>query len=247
MNNDPKPDAPSPSPSSELQSPGPQRSSPKRFDPPEFDPASIWQALTKTEGVGICVLARDGGMVYVNETSLGLFFDRPIEYQGKTIADVHPPEYVSERMEMIRRVLDENRPLKIEHILHGRPIVSAVWPIRDVVPPYQRVLVISRRNSKVDFSGVRIESEMDVMETRYIDLGKLDVLSNRELEIMALIGHGLTVPQVAKILHRSQKTIENHKTSITQKLHLSGQADMVAIVTSMGLDVDDARRTRMKR
>ena len=204
-------------------------------------------ALTKTEGVGISVMDRQGTLIFVNETSLGLFFDHPFDYRNKTIADVHPPEFVEERLRMIGRVLDENRPLMIEHILHGRPIASAVWPIRDTNPPFQRVLVISRRNMKVDFSGQRIEGEMEVMDTNYIDLGDVDVLSKRELEVLALVGHGLSVPQVAKLLHRSQKTIEHHKTSIAQKLHLNGQAEMVAIVTSMGLEVDDAKRIRMSR
>ena len=224
-----------------------RRPSPSRIDPPEYDPASIWMALTKTEGVGITVMDRRGSLIFVNETSLGLFFDHPFDYHNKTIADVHPPEFVEERLVMIGRVLDENQPLMIEHILHGRPIASAVWPIHDVNPPYQRVLVISRRNNKVDFSGQRVEGKMEVMATKYIDLGDINVLSQRELEVLALVGHGLSVPKVAELLHRSQKTIEHHKTSIAQKLHLKGQAEMVAIVTSMGLEVDDAKRTRMSR
>lgn len=190
---------------------------------------------------------RVGSLIFVNETSLGLFFDHPIDYQNKTIAEVHPAEFVEERLRLINRVLDENHPIMIEHILHGRPIASAVWPIRDVQPPFQRVLVISRRNSKVDFSGLRVEGKMELLDTKYIDLGDLDVLSPKEVEVMALIGHGLSVPKVAKLLHRSTKTIEHHKTSIAQKLHLSGQAEMVAIVTSMGLEVDDAKRIRMSR
>ncbi|TWT91574.1 PAS and helix-turn-helix domain-containing protein [Stieleria varia] len=223
------------------------RVSPQRIDPPEFDPTSIWMALTNTEGIGVCVMDRQGGLIFVNETTLGLFFDHPIDYHGKTIADFHPPEFVKERLEMIHQVLEQNRPLKIEHILHGRPIVSAVWPIHDVKPPYQRVLVISRTNTKIDYSGLRIPDHIETMDTKYIDLGPLDCLSRRELEVLALIGHGLSVPQVAGLLHRSQKTIENHKSSIAQKLSLHGQAEMVSIVTSMGLEVDDAKRKRMTR
>jgi DNA-binding CsgD family transcriptional regulator len=213
----------------------------------EFDPSSIWTALTKTDGIGISVLDRQGCLIFVNETSLGLLFDEPIDYRGKRIHDFHPPEFVEERLEMIARVLDENRPLMIEHILHGRPIASAVWPIHDTEPPFQRVLVISRRNTGADFSQQRFPHTIETIQTKYIDLGVFDVLSQRELEIFALIGHGLSVPQVAKLLHRSEKTVEKHKTSIAQKLKLSGQAEMVAIVTSMGLEVDDAKRIRMTR
>ncbi|MEM0926506.1 MAG: LuxR C-terminal-related transcriptional regulator [Planctomycetota bacterium] len=198
--------------------------------------------MTKTHGVGISVMDRRGGLIYVNETSLGLFFDGPVEYEGKTIADLHPPEFVVERLEMIRRVLDEDRPLVIEHIFRGKPISSAVWPIRDVAPPYQRVLVISRRHPRFEETA---DGEIEVIDTSFIELGELNVLTPKELEVLAMIGHGLSVPKVARLLRRSQKTIENHKAAITQKLHLNGQAEMVAIVTSLGLDLDDAKRKRM--
>lgn len=217
-----------------------------RVDAPEYDPQSIWLALTKTDGVGVSVMDRKGGLVYVNETSLGLFFNKPIEYQGKTIADFHPPEFVSERLEMIGRVLDENQPLRIDHILYGKPISSVVWPIRDVKPPFQRVLVISQRHTRTD-SFNDPKSEIETLQTRFIDLGELDALTPRELEVLSLIGHGLSVAKCASILHRSEKTIENHKTSIAKKLHLKGQAEMVALVTSIGLEIDDAKRTRMTR
>ncbi|MEM6470088.1 MAG: LuxR C-terminal-related transcriptional regulator [Planctomycetota bacterium] len=208
--------------------------------------------MTRTQGVGISVMDRKGGLIYVNETSLGLFFSGPVDYEGKTIEDLHPAEFVQERLEMIRRVLDEDRPLVIEHIFHGRPISSAVWPIHDVEPPYQRVLVISRRHPRFEESGADEPSlvdagfrQIEVIDTAFIELGDLDVLTPKELEVLALIGHGLSVPKVARLLKRSQKTIENHKASITHKLHLKGQSEMVAIVTSLGLDVDDAKRKRM--
>ena len=215
--------------------------------PGDFDQSSLWAALTRTEGVGISVMDRQGGLIYVNETSLGLFFDEQIDYHEKTIADFHPVEFVQERLELIARVLDEDHPIVMEHILHGRPIASTVWPIHDREPPFQRVLVVSRRHPKTEEAGPREPGQMAVMETRYIDLGELDVLTRRELEVLALIGHGLSVPRVAQLLHRSQKTIEHHKTSIAQKLHLRGQSEMVAIVTSVGLDIQDAHRERMSR
>ncbi|MEO1524800.1 MAG: LuxR C-terminal-related transcriptional regulator [Planctomycetota bacterium] len=215
--------------------------------PGDFDPTLVWSALTRTDGVGISVMDRNGGLIFVNETSLGLFFDRAIDYQNKTIADFHPAEFVRERLELIRRALDEDRPILMEHILHGRPIASTVWPIHDRDPPFQRVLVVSRRHPKTEEDGPREPGKMAVMDTSFIDLGELDVLTQRELEVLALIGHGLSVPRVAELLHRSQKTVEHHKTSIAQKLHLRGQSEMVAIVTSVGLDIQDARRKRMKR
>jgi DNA-binding NarL/FixJ family response regulator len=52
-------------------------------------------------------------------------------------------------------------------------------------------------------------------------------LSDRELEILELIGKGNEVPQIAKTLHLSPKTVETHRAHIKEKLNL-GNARQVA-------------------
>ena len=61
------------------------------------------------------------------------------------------------------------------------------------------------------------------------------MLTARELEVFTLLGHGMSVPRVAKLLHRSPKTIERHKCAIAKTLNVNSQAEMVAVVTSVGL------------
>lgn len=51
-------------------------------------------------------------------------------------------------------------------------------------------------------------------------------LSNRELEIFELIGHGLTTGEIANKLHLSIKTIETHRANIKQKLGLSSAGEL---------------------
>jgi DNA-binding NarL/FixJ family response regulator len=46
-------------------------------------------------------------------------------------------------------------------------------------------------------------------------------LSDRELEILELIGKGIEVPQIAKTLHLSPKTVETHRAHIKEKLNLT--------------------------
>jgi DNA-binding NarL/FixJ family response regulator len=62
---------------------------------------------------------------------------------------------------------------------------------------------------------------------------------------MILLGHGLSVPRTAAILSRSAKTIERHKESISEKLALKGQAEIVQVVSAMGLDLSDAKLQRI--
>lgn len=210
-----------------------------------LDPGSLWSAITQTKGVGVSITDSEGRLIFVNDSAKVLFSeDANVDYRGKNIRDFHPPEYCRERLELIRRVLDNQKPLVIQHIYRGRNIHSTLWPIRDSQEPFHRVLVITRGASSLDRTDI---PEAESVESEYIGLGALSDLTRRELEVAVLLGHGMSVPKVAKMLHRSPKTIERHKSSITQKLHLHGQAELVAVVTEMGLEFDDTRRKRFPK
>jgi len=206
----------------------------------------LWQTLSTTPGIGVSITDAEGRLIFVNDMSQVLFSEKSgLDYLGKRISDYHPPEFVKERLAMIRRVLDENQPLSIEHIYHGRRIESTVWPIRDSLPPHDRVIVITRTFSAQSPPGGLQAPEM--LPSEFIDLGPLSVLTKRELEVLVLLGHGMSVPSAAEMLHRSPKTIERHKTAIGQKLNISGQAEMVAIVSKVGLELGDAELKRYRR
>lgn len=215
-----------------------------RRDPPEFDPASLWKALSMTPGVGVSIMDTEGALVFVNDTSQLLFFNRVgVDYRGKTVHDFHPPGFCRERIDMIRRVIAEQKPLVIKHIYYGRRIESTIWPINDKKPPFNRVVVITH-NQATGPLAVDPPNDFETIETRFIGLGPLDVLTQRELEVLVLLGHGMNVPAAAAALHRSPNTVQRHKEAISRKLSLSGQAELVALVASMGLELDHAHLER---
>ncbi len=215
-----------------------------RMDPPAIDPTSLWAALSQTAGVGVGITDKDGRLLFINDTALVLFEETTdVDYEGKRIGDFHSPEYTAERLAMIGRVIKEGKPLAITHIYRGRKIASTVWPIRDKTPPFNRVLVISRCESNSD--AAPIPEACETIKSEYIGLGPLSVLSRRELEVAVLLGHGISVPKVAQLLHRSPKTVQRHKASISTKLRVRGQAELVQVITAMGLDLDDTRLKRL--
>lgn len=55
----------------------------------------------------------------------------------------------------------------------------------------------------------------------------LACLSDRELEVLRLIGEGLSTGDIARDLHRSVKTIEAHRANIKEKLDLKNAAELV--------------------
>lgn len=74
------------------------------------------------------------------------------------------------------------------------------------------------------------------MQDRLVDvlLGKqkkvtsmIDLLSDRELEVVELLGQGLTTREVAERLHLSVKTIDSHRSNIMAKLKLANANELI--------------------
>jgi len=55
----------------------------------------------------------------------------------------------------------------------------------------------------------------------------IDLLSDRELEIVSMLGNGLPTREIAAKLHISIKTVESHRARIKQKLNLDNAIQLV--------------------
>lgn len=223
----------------------------------------LWPVLTQLPDVGVSMLDRQGNLLFVNDVAMEMFFPDPtVAYAGKSIADFHSKEFVEERLRLIALVLDDNQPIRFRHIYKARRLESKIWPLHalpgneeessDSVTHADRVLVVTSTMpaellpvpASADQSPHAGTEEL-ILESEAIDLGHLNVLSPRELEVLVLLGHGESVPEVAKRLYRSPKTIERHKTAIGHKLHLSGQAEISRLVTQVGLDLSHVALRRL--
>lgn len=203
-----------------------------------------WELFVRTPGIGVGLINTNGDLLYLNEEERRLFEGTAdVEYEGKNLKDFHNAEFVKERLELVRQVAETRKPIVITHIYDGRRIQSTLWPIEDEEPPHDRVLVVSRR---IRGGKDGVGDDFERYESEYIDLGKLDILSPRELEVLVLLGHGQSIPEVARILHRSQKTIEKHRESIGRKLTLRSQSEIVRIVWDAGLELSDISKQRLK-
>jgi two-component system, NarL family, invasion response regulator UvrY len=60
-------------------------------------------------------------------------------------------------------------------------------------------------------------------------------LSNREFEILKLIGSGKTVSQIAEDLSLSVKTVSTHRTRILRKMEMKTNAELTHYVVKSGL------------
>ncbi len=64
----------------------------------------------------------------------------------------------------------------------------------------------------------------------------LEVLSDRELEVIQHLGRGLSTGEVARELGISAKTVETHRGNIRQKLHLRTGAELVRFALANCVD-----------
>jgi DNA-binding NarL/FixJ family response regulator len=71
--------------------------------------------------------------------------------------------------------------------------------------------------------------------TRGRPVTRLDALSPRELEVLRLIGQGLSCPQIAAELCRSIKTIESHQHRVMIKLGLGTRSEAMRFAIREGL------------
>jgi DNA-binding NarL/FixJ family response regulator len=61
----------------------------------------------------------------------------------------------------------------------------------------------------------------------YVSADPIHSLSNRELQILLMIGKGMSTREAAEALHLSIKTVESHRQRIKRKLNLSSGAHLV--------------------
>ncbi|MCK5674849.1 MAG: response regulator transcription factor [Spirochaetales bacterium] len=60
---------------------------------------------------------------------------------------------------------------------------------------------------------------------------EVDVLSDREFEVLELIGKGFSTRKIAEELHLSIKTIETYKSHIKTKLNISNSTELIKFAT----------------
>ncbi len=149
----------------------------------------------------------------------------------------------AERMPAIRQVTETRQPVLLRHIRGGRWTEAMIWPMDPVPEKKARIISITRQGVDVVEPGVNYR----VIDSNLVDLGPLDVLTHRELEVLALVGHGAPLKAIAKVLGVAQRTVERYRSDISRKLGVNSIAEIARIVQLAGLDLSHAELTRINR
>lgn len=229
---------------------------PPRGGPPGIELNPIWNAVVHEPTTGVSIVGHDGVTLWANPQAVRIFHGAeytPEMIIGRPWSEFFPAEWIAERIALLRRVQETQQPILLRTIWRGFQHISWIHPIpgddgdgagHEPLPP--RFLVITRRVEGDVFELAGRGSTADVHESDVANLGPLNVLSPRELEILALIGQGMSIKEIASILGRSVKTIENHRTSIGDKLKVDDRVHLAEIARRAGLTVLDAERHRVE-
>ena len=173
-------------------------------------------------------------MVYANAAAERFLGTPAGTLAGRALADVVPPETARNATHLLTRALENRGLLRSEGYYRGA-LVRATWrPIPGPDPGSRRVLVVATP------PGVAGQlPPADVVRNAPPGTDAIAQLSKRELEVLALLGKGMSVPQVAAVLHRSARTVESHRLSIGKKLGIRNRSELTRLAIRAGLVTPD--------
>lgn len=206
------------------------RTTPERgFQPAENGPV-LWAALCEDCGAA-CLVVSGGGIIQsASRMAVELLAGGPGDYAGRPITELLGDSVASERAAMIEEVAASGRASSIDGMVRGRMVRMTARPLAARAPGGM-VLIVARPISED-------ESRRPGSPTRRAhtdDMGQLETLTTRELDILRHIGRGLSTPAIAQKLGRSVKTVEWHRVSLGEKLGVSNRVELARIAISCGL------------
>lgn len=209
----------------------------------------LWDVMTRDPGAGVVICDLEGNVVWGNERCFKIYLGpdaKPGDVIGKSWEELgFPDAWIAERLKIFRDIKESGEPLLLRTIWRGSQVYAWIYPIPpDDESAKDQFLVVSRV-SEADPKDLTRDAGDKVVSSGVLRLGELDVLSPRELEVLALLGQGMTIKEIAGVLFRSEKTIGRHRDSIGIKLGLRNKVDLAEVARRAGLTVEDVGRERV--
>lgn len=200
--------------------------------------------------VSIMVWNADGTILCANEVAArGFQQPNPESLQGKSLHDFAPANWATERYSVAKLAIQSGRRITFLEILGGYRLRTLIRPIRSQSDSAEHdcVLVTVEKitSTEYEYASSTKTNEM-VIHANINDLGQLDALTSRELEVLALMGQGLRAKEIAKELCRSVSTVDNHRDNIGLKLNINDRGELIALAKLAALQVEDATRQRVQ-
>jgi DNA-binding CsgD family transcriptional regulator len=209
---------------------------------------ALWAVLTTEPGTGVAVYSQSGLILYANDQWIQMLPGEGVEANsiiGSRLGDIMPEEWTTERLEVLRQIQRTMRPALVRTIWRGWQLLSWIHPIGKVGDEDSVFLAITRPGESSSMVGARDDGNYERVNSSVANLGPLGVLSDREIEVLALLSQGLAISDIANILHRSPHTIVSHRKSIGDKLGLDDRVKLSRLAARAGLQPEDSAKRRV--
>ncbi|MFN9992330.1 MAG: LuxR C-terminal-related transcriptional regulator [Phycisphaerales bacterium] len=192
----------------------------------------FFAALAADSSASVLILSDEGVIEFANTGVSKIFGTSSENLVGQVYSRLFEDAGARERLDFAKDVARSGETLTVDGMINGR-MIRCTYRVLTISGSRNKVLVTSRT--------AQTASEMDSRpDGRYVkakaaDSGPLGQLTPREMEIMRLIGLGLSTAAIAKKLHRSVKTIEWHRVSLGTKLGVTNRVELARIAIAAGL------------
>jgi DNA-binding CsgD family transcriptional regulator len=199
--------------------------------------------------LSIMLFTLDKTVVYANNMAAnGISGETADSLPGKNLNDLLPKDWLAERNQYFEKAIETNRVITVLEIIEGVRLSSRIKSLVIEHEGEKQTLIMYTIEpvKPADITWIRKHTPAeDLFDAEFIDLGLLNLLSERELEVLALMGIGLRQKEIAERLFRSVSTINRHRESIGEKLGVTDRAVLIQLASQAGLEVEDASKTRM--
>jgi len=205
----------------------------KLDEPVITPPPSVWDAIISDPIRGSALLDADG-VVRVWSPTMARLWDADLDPTARLKNMLHPTH-----VEAIRGTIvtcnQSGRTEGFTNLVGGVRQLTLCRKLRERPDATERYWITT---CHLDELHNPPENVLRVPTARS-SLGKLEVLTPRELEVLALLGEGCGLHEIADRLCRARKTIDNHRTSLGLKLGRLSMPQLVALASRCGLRTDD--------
>jgi DNA-binding CsgD family transcriptional regulator len=213
-----------------LMSPNPT-SSPAP-ESPTADANWLWHTFVNESSTPIFMVNRAGVVEFANAAGTALLRNESNQtVVDRPLSQLLGEEQSRERVEHIQQVLTSGKTIVFEEIRRGKQLRCLMRAVPNPIGPAKSVLV----TAYISALHAPYQNGFALVRAKTNDSSKLSSLTAREMEILKLIGVGLSTIDIAKQLGRSVKTIEWHRVSLGEKLGVVNRVELARIAIAAGL------------
>lgn len=203
---------------------------------------AILEVLSNDPTVGVWAVSRDMRVTYANTVSAGRVGLTPEQAVGRHLREILPEEVVEQKRAYAERVLRGER-VSGRMVWRGQRLWSDHLSVENEHGVRDEMVVVTRVDRCVD----ELEGCREFEEADFVVLGELDVLTSREIEVLALLGKGMRTDDIAKHLTRSPKTIQRFQEGIRAKLGITDRCLLAQLARDRGLEQHHASLPRVEQ